>query len=106
MRLCLGGDPAVAVECNEEEAEHVECRKAGSQRTEAPEAIVEIAVEGVGECLPEYLVLAEKSGKRGDPGNCDSGDEEGPVSPRHMRLQSTHVAHVLWVLRRMGVVQG
>ncbi len=93
-------DPALTEEGHEYKAEHVEGSEAGGNTADTPEDDINVAMVGIGKCLPEDFILREKSGETGNTGNRNCRNKESNKGYRHALLQTAHVPHILGIIMR------
>jgi hypothetical protein len=90
VSLYLGAGPALAVEREEDEPEHVERRHEGGDDADDPDEIV-AAAEGA----TQDLVLREEASQREHAGVGKGTDHHRPVGHFQLPTQAAHLAHVL-----------
>ena len=78
------------VEGEEEQAEHVEGRKAAGEEGETEYDVV-LPLE----CREDNFVLREESGERRDARNGENANQGAPVGERHLFAESTHGVQVV-----------
>src|SRR5258705_4691675 len=57
-------------------------------------------------CFPENFILRPESAKGNNAADSKPAREEGPVGVGHVFLQTTHTAHVLFVMHSMDYAAG
>ena len=87
--------------CNQ--SEHVECCHRSAKDAEQPENPRTLLTA---ECLPKNFILAKKSCKRWNPGNCNRADQKCPIGDRKVFFQSTHLLYILFIVHRMDHCTG
>src|SRR5438067_2434668 len=91
---------ALPKEGHKPEAEHVERYHSRGDQSDQPEDPVSVSL--VRECLPENLILREKSAKWWKSCDGERSNRHHPECPRNQLSQSSHVAHVLLAAERVN----
>ena len=89
----------VGIVLPEDQAKHIKGGQARGNCADYPKGHVTL---GTAECLPEYFILAEKTGKAGYAGYGQRSYEHGVESNRCFIFQPSNVAHVLLAAQGMN----
>src|SRR5678816_737405 len=94
---------ALAVKGHEQLAKHIESSHACAAQRQKPDELVAVLT---GERQPKNFILGEKAGEWRKAGDGEHGNEKRRERQRHPLLESTHFAHVLFMMHGVDHAAG